>query len=68
MDRGLRNVQFDAAQWMARRPGATPDAKLQAAQALLLPLAPVTADPPHGDIDAVTFVRAALLDPAYQLK
>ena len=31
---------FDAAQWVARRPGDTPNAKLQAAQALLLPLAP----------------------------
>jgi uncharacterized protein (DUF1800 family) len=68
MDRGVRNVQFDAAQWVARRPGTTPDAKLQAAQALLLPLAPVTADRPHGDVDAVAFVRATLLDPAYQLK
>jgi len=68
MERGLRNVQFDAAQWVARRPGATPNAKLQSAQALLLPLAPVTADPPHGDVDAVAFVRATLLDPAYQLK
>ena len=64
----MRNVQFDAAQWVARRPGATPNAKLQSAQALLLPLAPVTADPPHGDVDAVAFVRATLLDPAYQLK
>jgi len=68
MDRGLRNVPFDAAQWVARRPGTTPEAKLQAAQALLLPLAPVTADRPHGDVDAVAFVRATLLDPAYQLK
>jgi len=68
VDRGLRNVQFDAAQWVARRPGTTPEAKLRAAQALLLPLAPVTADRPHGDIDAVAFVRATLLDPAYQLK
>lgn len=68
MDRGLRNVQFDAAQWIARRPGATPDAKRQAAQALLLPLAPATADRPDGDVDALAFVRATLLDPAYQLK
>ena len=68
MDRALRNVPFDAAQWVARRPGTTPDAKLQAAQALLLPLAPVVADRPRGDVDAVAFVRATLLDPAYQLK
>ena len=68
MDRAVRNVSFDAAQWVARRPGTTPDAKLQAAQALLLPLAAVTADRPQGDVDAVAFVRATLLDPAYQLK
>lgn len=68
MDRALRQVPFDAAQWVARRPGATQDAKLHAAQALLLPLAPVTAERPHGDVDAVAFVRATLLDPAYQLK
>jgi uncharacterized protein (DUF1800 family) len=68
MDRGLRNVQFDAAQWVARRPGTTPTAKLESAQALLLPLPPVTADAPATDTDALAFVRATLLDPAYQLK
>ncbi|MEO8751762.1 MAG: DUF1800 domain-containing protein [Casimicrobiaceae bacterium] len=68
MDRSLRNVPFDASAWVARRPGATPVAKAQEAQALLLPLAPVTADPPRGDVDAVALVHATLLDPAYQLK
>ena len=68
VDRGLRNVHFDAALWVARQPGATPTAKMQSAQALLLPLAPVTADAPSSDADALAFVRATLLDPAYQLK
>ena len=68
MDRGLRNVQFDAAQWVARRPGATPTEKMQSAQSLLLPIEPVTAEPPRLDTDAVALVRATLLDPAYQLK
>jgi uncharacterized protein (DUF1800 family) len=68
VEAGLRNLDFDAAQWVARRPGATPSAKMTSAQQLLLPLPPVAADPPRPDTDAVTFVRAALLDPAYQLK
>ena len=68
VEAGLRNLDFDAAQWVARRPGATPSAKMMSAQQLLLPLPPVAADPPRPDTDAVTFVRAALLDPAYQLK
>ena len=68
MDRGIRNVQFDAAQWVARQPGATPEAKMQSAQTLLLPLEPVIAEAPHADGDALAFVRATLLDPTYQLK
>jgi uncharacterized protein (DUF1800 family) len=68
MDRGVRNVQFDAAQWIARQPGATPTEKMHSAQALLLPVDPVTAEQPRADGDALAFVRATLLDPAYQLK
>ena len=68
VEAGLRNLDFDAAQWVARRPGDTPSAKMMSAQQLLLPLPPVAADPPRQDADAVTFVRAALLDPAFQLK
>lgn len=68
VDAGMRNLGFDAAQWVARQPGATPSAKMRAAQSLLLPLPPVTALPPAADADAAAFVRAALLDPAYQLK
>ena len=68
VDAGLRDLRFDAGQWVARQPGATPSAKMRSAQALLLPLPPVTAVPPATDPDAGAFVRAALLDPAYQLK
>ena len=68
VDRGVRNVQFDAARWVARQPGDSTVAKMQSAQALLLPIAPVVADPPRQDVDALAFVRATLLDPSYQLK
>jgi len=65
-DRGMRNLQFDAAGWLALRAGATPEDKEHAAQALLLALPPQTPTPP-GD-DALAFVRATLQDPVYQLK
>jgi len=68
MDRGVRNVRFDAAVWVARQAGDTPTAKMQAAQSLLLPLTPVTAEAPASANDALAFVRSTLLDPAYQLK
>jgi hypothetical protein len=68
VDRGVRNVQFDAARWIARQPGESTMAKMQSAQALLLPLPPVVADAPKGDVDALAFVRATLLDPSFQLK
>jgi uncharacterized protein (DUF1800 family) len=67
-DRGVRNVQFDAARWLARQPGDSAVAKMQSAQALLLPLPPVVADAPRAGLDALAFVRSMLLDPAYQLK
>ncbi|MCC7328485.1 MAG: DUF1800 domain-containing protein [Burkholderiales bacterium] len=67
VDRGLRSVHFDAVRWLARQQGATPTAKMRTAQALLLPLTPPMADA-EGDVDARSFVRATLLDPAYQLK
>jgi uncharacterized protein (DUF1800 family) len=66
MDRDIRNVRFDANDWVARRPGATSAAKMQSAQALLLPLAPLAVE--ASDADALAFVRATLLDPTYQLK
>ena len=46
VDRSVRNVRFDAAEWIARRDGASGPARQQSAQALLLPLPPVTANAP----------------------
>jgi uncharacterized protein (DUF1800 family) len=66
MDRGIRNLHFDAAAWVAGLPGATSAAKSAAAQRVLLPLPPV--NPAPDDADAQALVRAALLDPVYQLK
>jgi len=68
VERALAAVRFDASAWLARREGTTPEAKAAAAQALLLPLPAIVADAPTGDADAVAFVRATLLDPAYELK
>jgi hypothetical protein len=68
VDRGVRNVQFDAARWIARQAGDSEVAKMRSAQALLLAVPPVIADAPTRDTDAFAFVRATLLDPAYQLK
>jgi uncharacterized protein (DUF1800 family) len=68
VDRGVRNVQFDAARWVARQPGDSQVARMRSAQALLLAVPPVIADAPRPDADALAFVRATLLDPAYQLK
>ncbi len=68
LERGMRNLQFDATAWVAQRQGDTPAAKMDAAHTLLLPLPAVTAEVPAADADAASFVRATLLDPAYQLK
>ena len=68
VDRGVRDVQFDAARWIARQPGDSEVAKMRSAQALLLAVPPVIADAPAPETDALAFVRATLLDPAYQLK
>jgi len=66
VDRGMRNLHFDAALWLASRSGSTADEKEHAAQALLLALPPQS-PPPPGD-DALAFLRATLQDPVYQLK
>jgi len=66
VDRGMRNLHFDAAVWLAARPGATPEARERAAQVLLLALPPQSPPPPSDD--ALAFVRATLSDPVYQLK
>ena len=66
VDRGLRNLQFDPARWVAQQDGATRDDKLRAARTLLLPIAAQT--PVPSDADARAAVYALLLDPAYQLR
>ena len=68
-DRAISSIRFDAARWVAQRSGASTRAKMQSAQALLLPLPAVLAMASTAtDADAPSFVRATLLDPAYQLK
>ena len=66
VDRGMRDLHFNAAQWLGSRKGATTADRERAAQKLLLPLPPQTPPPP--DSDAASFVRATLLDPAFELK
>jgi uncharacterized protein (DUF1800 family) len=66
VDRGVRNLHFDANEWLAARSGASPSAKEESARLLLLALPP-QAPPSSGD-DALAFVRATLQDPVYQLK
>jgi uncharacterized protein (DUF1800 family) len=70
VDRALARIGFDAAAWLSAQPGNDVPAKLAFAQNVLLPLAPVTSDvaEARAQRDAVLFVRAALLDPVYQLK
>ncbi len=69
LDRAFRELGFSATRWIASLPGDTPDAKRREATAILLPI------PPAGgganvsmETDALGFVRATLLDPAYQLR
>ena len=70
VDLALRALSFDAAAWVARQPGATQSDKLLAAQRLLLPLPPVTPDVAEAmsEREGAALVRAALLDPVYELK
>jgi hypothetical protein len=66
VDQGLRSVRVDAAQWTAPLAGDSGTERNAAAQRLLLATTPQrTLDPA---VEAAPFVRAALLDPAYQLK
>ena len=70
VERALARLRFAPDTWLGAQPGRDVDARFGAAQRLLLPLAPVTADvaEARAQRDAVLFVRAALLDPVYQLK
>jgi uncharacterized protein (DUF1800 family) len=66
MDRGVSNVRFDAARWLAQLPGDTAAARGQRAQRLLLAVAPQRAI--ELSAESSTVVRALVLDAAYQLK
>jgi uncharacterized protein (DUF1800 family) len=69
LDRAFRDLSFSATRWLASMPGDTPAAKRRAAQSVLLPLPPAGSGAAISpDADALAFVRATLLDPAYQLK
>jgi hypothetical protein len=59
-------VQLDTARFFAQLPGATSEDRAHAAERLLLAVPPQHA--PEPDADSPTFVRALLLDPAFQLK
>jgi hypothetical protein len=65
IERGMRDVAFDAPAWVAARGGSDED-RMRAVRALLLPL-PAQSPGPDGAPPAV-LVRATLLDPAFQLK
>jgi uncharacterized protein (DUF1800 family) len=70
VDRAVARIGLDAGAWVAAQPGGDVPAKLAFAQNVLLPLAPVTGDvaEARAQRDPVLFVRAALLDPVYELK
>jgi len=66
----VARAAVDSNVWVAAQPGDDVPAHLAFAQNVLLPLPPVTADvaEARAQRDPVLFVRAALLDPVYQLK
>ena len=66
MERGLANLDFDSARWIARFPGASPAERGRAAQQLLLATAPQQRL--DFDADSRTLAHAIVLDAAYQLK
>ncbi len=68
LDRALRNIGFNAARWVAQQPGATALDRMESVRDLLLPIPAVLADAPTSTTEPQTFVRAMLLDPAYELK
>ena len=66
MERGVSNIHFDAARWLAQLPGETAAERGKRAQRLLLAVAPQqTIDL---SADAPALVRSLVLDAAYQLK
>lgn len=69
LDRAFRELGFSATRWIASLPGDTPAVRRQTAVAILLAIPPAGSGAEVSkDADALGFVRAVLLDPAYQLK
>jgi uncharacterized protein (DUF1800 family) len=70
VERALARLRFAPQAWLDAQPGDDVAARFAAAQRVLLPLAPVTTDvaEARAQRDPALFVRAALLDPVYQLK
>jgi uncharacterized protein (DUF1800 family) len=70
VERALARLRFAPQAWLDAQPGDDVAARFASAQRVLLPLAPVTTDvaEARAQRDATLFVRAALLDPVYQLK
>jgi uncharacterized protein (DUF1800 family) len=70
VERALARLRFAPQAWLDAKPGDDAATRFAAAQRVLLPLAPVTTDvaEARAQRDPALFVRAALLDPVYQLK
>ena len=70
VERALARLRFAPQVWLDAQPGGEIGARFASAQLTLLPLAPVTTDvaEARAQRDPALFVRAALLDPVYQLK
>jgi hypothetical protein len=66
MERGLADLDFDSARWIAQFPGASPAKRGRSAQQLLLATAPQQRL--DFDADSRTLAHAIVLDAAYQLK
>ena len=66
MERGLADLDFDSARWIAQFPGASPAERGRSAQQLLLATAPQQRL--DFDADSRTLAHAIVLDAAYQLK
>src|SRR5581483_5744837 len=66
VQRGLASVHFDSARWMAAFPGRNARERNDGSERLLLATAAQQA--PDSTTDPLSFVRAILLDAAYQVK
>jgi hypothetical protein len=70
VERALARLRFAPDAWLSAQPGADVEARFAAAQRVLLPLPPASADvaEARAQRDPALFVRAALLDPVYELR